>query len=314
MTTDSKSSSVLGSDNPSMPEGYFDESKLFEDSTLNPDGTPKDNSTSKIDEVIVDPIVTPNEDADFIKISRKDIVKEIERLRLEDKDFGQVYSRDIGVKAAQRYKPEIERLTRQNEALTIAVKRGEYSGLTQEEVNSKFASDPEFAKDYARVIHAPAPVVETNNDGAILAEAANRVNSMMDFAKGLLTPEEYQVLHNDVATGKFDVDDAGEIIPLNSWREGADKLQAHIVGLTRKSTTPIVTQTEVKPVVATQSIVRQDTANPDMSNGGSRGNTRQTFTMTQVRNMGIEEKIKRFPGENGIEEAVASGEIVLEGI
>ena len=303
MTIDNKSSSVLGNDNPSMPEGYFDESKLFEDSTLNPDGTPKDESTPKTSEVVVESIA-PTEDNDFIKISRKEMAKEIERLRLEDKDFGQVYSRDIGVKAAQRYKPEIDKLTRQNEALTIAVKRSEYSRLTQEEVNDKFASDPQFAADYAKVVHTPKPVVEVNSDAAILAEAASHVNSVMNMAQRLLSPEEYQSLHNDVANGKFDVDDIGEIIPLNSWREGADKLQAHIVGLTRKVNTPIVTQP----------VVRQDTANPDMSNGGSRGTNRQTFTMTQVRNMGIEEKIIRFPGENGIENAVASGEIVLEGI
>ena len=280
---------------PNMPEGYFDESKLFED----------DGGVVNQDEPIVNDVATTNDDNDFIRISRKELAKEIERLRIEDSDFAQVYNRDIGNKAAQRYKPQIDSLSKQNDALALAIRQQEYRALTQEEVNAKFTTDPSFAKDYADVIHAPAPNLNTAPDvNAISAEAQSFVTSTLSMAEQLLPQDKYEAIKAELAAGKYDADESGEPYHITQWREGAERLRADIV---RASRTEVITTPT--PQVVTPS--RTDSATPDLSNGGGRGTQVQRFTIQQVREMDIEEKLRRWPNEGDFERAVDAGQVQL---
>src|SRR3972149_1901431 len=98
---------------------------------------------------------TPEEVIAYLQLDPRNLQNDVQRLIRENKDFAQVYSRDIGNKAKARYQPEIDRLRQENEALALAVRQSQYSALTPEQVNDRFKSDPAFAQDYARTVHAP---------------------------------------------------------------------------------------------------------------------------------------------------------------
>ena len=302
--------SLTISDHPSMPEGFFDESKLFEDSKETDGEGTEDKKVEGTNESTEGNKSTDdsNEDKDFIRISRKDLAAELERLRVEDKDFAQVYNRDVGNKAAQKYKPEIDLLKKNNEALTTLVRQRELAAMPQDEVTSKFATDPKFAEEYASIIHAKPEIIAQPNEEQLARQLGNELNNVFGYAKRLLTEEQYVQLQKDAADGKFDVDETGEVIQLSNWQDAVERLQNHVVGLVKQ---PVVT---TQPEVKQTPVQRQDTASPDVSASGGRGTQRQTYTMTQVRNMSLEKKFELFPGENGIEDAIANGTIILEGI
>lgn len=304
MTTDNNSSLSLG-DNPTLPNGVFESPLNLEDVVVT---TPQEDGTNQ-------PVVN-NDDAanDVITISRKQLAADIDRLRLEDKDFAQVYSRDIGNKAAQRYKPEIEALRRQNDALALAIRRAEYGKLTQEEVNSKFTTDAKFAEDYARVTHAPEPKIENiqPDANAISSAIVDRVNNIVNFAGRVLPSDKVEEIKADIAAGKFDKDDSGEPYDLYTWREGLDRLEQHVASMVRQPSTNTTPNNPVsQPVVVSPQLPRVNTNSPDLSPSGSRGATNVKFTMQQVRAMSWDEQLKRWPNEGDLEHAVESGEITL---
>lgn len=276
------------SDNPSMPEKFSEEttSETQTDEVTQPNQVPE-------------PQVDTN---DIITLSRKDLQNEIDRLRREDSDFAQVYNRDIGNKAKSRYQPEIDALRRNLEAQQLLVRRNEYAALTQEQVNERFKSDPQFAADYAKVTHAQEPQVADFNP----QEIATAVNSVLGFARRVLTPEQLTKLQADIDAEKYDKDESGNPYSQYSWREGLDRLQEDIVSFTRQGTTQPV---ETKPIET----IHQDTARPDMSNGSSvNSNNQGKFTIQQVRNMSWEEQIRRWP--DGYEKAIENGEIIVPGL
>ena len=304
MNSNDNPSLTIGDENPTMPEGYFDESKLFEDSN-DPTGD-KGSDPNKEEGNLETP---PSPDDGFIKISRKDLANEIERLRLEDKEFAQVFSREVGNKAAQRYKPQIDLLSKNNDALNLILRQREIAAMPQEEITNKFATDPIFAKEYGEVIHAKPQVIAPPNEEQLARQLGSELSTVMGFAKRVLTDDQFAQLQKDASEGKFDVDDSGEIIPLSNWPEAVERLQSHVAGLVKQPvvTPPVVNNTPTPPVQ------RQDTANPDMSNGGGRQTTRQIYTMAQVRAMNVFEQMEKFPGINGIEDAIDAGIITLEG-
>ena len=286
------------SSNPSMPDEMTDDSQVLSQET----GT--EESTIVSQETVID-------DADIIKLSRKDLQNEIERLRREDNDFAQVYNRDIGNKAKQRYQPEIDALRRTNEALQLVTRRNEYAGLTQEQVNERFSRDPKFAEDYARTIHAPEPTVTESTFNP--QEIASAVGSVIGFAERILSPEQLEKLKSDIASDKYDKDESGNPYTVYSWREGLDRLQEDIAFLAKSNNTPVSTNGSTPITQPSAQQVRTDTALPDMTN--TTGTTRRaSLTMQQVREMSWEEQIRRWPNPGDMEKAIENGEVIVPGL
>lgn len=296
MTTDNDRSLVLGEDSPGMPLGFFEEKKTLDGTEGEPD------TTNQVDAENTNPVITPSE---TITINRKDLQAEIDRLRAEDSDFAQVYNRDIGNKAKQRYQPEIDRQKAINDALALSVRKEQYSQLTETEVNERFTKDPAFAKDYAEVTHATIPDISQPSPEVIVQQLVNELNRSTNFAEKVLPKEVYDQLLIDRAAGKFDVDETGQPYSLTNWREAADNYESYIVQLAK---TPVTAK--VEPVVV-KAPPASDTANPDLSSTGVRAGTKRIYTMQQVREMNIEEKLRIWPNEGDIDRAVESGEISL---
>lgn len=296
MTTDNNSL-VLGGDNPSMPEGFFDEKKLFEDGEGTTTGQVE---TPKVDDT------QPDTSNDVITINRKELQATIDKLRLEDADFAQVYNRDIGNKAAQRYKPEIDTLRKQNEALALAVKQSEYSRLSPEEVNEKFKTDPAFARDYADVTHREVPVTREPTIEQVAQVAAPIIQNILGFAEQMLPADKLEALKQDISSGKFDVDETGQQYGVYNWREGVDRLQRTVVNMSRPSDI-VIPPPDTKPVV----VPKVDTAKPDMSNGGGNGSQRSSMKISEFRKLPWEEQFKMYPNDGDIDKAVERGELTI---
>lgn len=297
---------VLGGDNPSMSGEYVNDAQYIENPPA-PEITPTPNQP-----------VTPEEPNDYIRLSRKDLQREIDRLRVDDPDFAQVYNRDIGNKAASRYKPQLTLLQQQNEALALALRKENYSKLTEDEVNTRFRNDPAFAEDYAKVSHAPTPNVQpTVNQQQIMAEIGMNLSNLDSLAQSMLTAEQYREITNNVTSGKYDVADDGSALDAFNWRDGVERMRNDITRLARGNTSS-QPSTNNAPTAQPQQqqrpnnpASRVDNSTPDLSPSGGRGQGRQSFTMQQVREMSWEEQMRRWPNDGDIDRAIESGEITL---
>ena len=246
----------------------------------------------------------PPVDPDIITIRRSTLQEDIGRLAREDKDFAQVYNRDIGNKAAQRYRPEIDRLTRTVDTLTTAQRRSEYERLTPEQVNDRFKTDPVFAADYAKVVHTPVTPQPVQDDTVV---ARARIETIMRMGlNGGLTESDITDIQTKIGQGAYDKDITGATVTVE---EGLELLQADVLNRIRRPatlSTPAVTPTP--PTVV------RDTASPDMSNPTSQSNRREQYTMQQVREMPHEEQFKLADRLGGWDKAIADKIILVDGI
>ena len=247
-------------------------------------------------EVSQEPVV----DNDLITISRKDLDKEIARLQREDKDFANVFNRTIGNKAAQRYKPTIDQLTAQNEALTLALRRQEYSALSPEQVNERFKTDAQFAQDYARVVHAPVTPPPAPVDNSI--SARQQLNTIMQMGVNAgLTETDVREIQTNIGNGTYDTSD--------SLDESLENLQNDVVRRIRSQSTPTIAKTPIPPAPT-----RTDTASPDMSNPAGRSTQREQYTNDYVKNLPWEEQFKLIDRLGGMDKALADKTIIIPGI
>ena len=247
-------------------------------------------------EVSQEPVV----DNDLITISRKDLDREIARLQREDKDFANVFNRTIGNKAAQRYKPTIDQLTAQNEALTLALRRQEYSALTPEQVNERFKNDPVFAQDYARVVHAPVTPPPAPVDNA--AAARQQLNTIMQMGVNAgLTDADVKEIQANIGNGTYDTSE--------SIAESLENLQNDVVRRIRSQSTPTIAKTPVPPAPT-----RTDTASPDMSNPAGRSTQREQYTNEYLKSLPWEEQFKLIDRLGGMDKAIQDKTIIVPGL
>lgn len=113
------------------------------------------------------PIEATPEGDDFIRISRKELAKEIDRLQSEDDEFARIWSSKMGDAAKKRYQPQIDQREERISALQKELRRRDILGMSQEEIEKQFESDKNFALEYAELVHsepykpAEEPVDET---------------------------------------------------------------------------------------------------------------------------------------------------------
>lgn len=249
--------------------------------------------------------VTPTEQEqeviDYLQLDPRNLQAEVQRLIRENKDFAQVYSRDLGNKAKARYQPEIDRLRQENEALALAIRQREYSALPPEEVNNRFRNDPAFARDYAQTIHAPITAPTTDTTNLIRAQVNNMLN--IGVESGLSDAQVAEIQQN-IVSGAYDKDILGSQVSIT---ESLANLQQDII----RRLTPVATPTPTsKAPVAT----RSDTAQPDLTPTGGRGSTREQYTIEAIREMPVEEQFKLIDRLGGMDAAIQNRTIIVQGL
>src|SRR3990167_5578701 len=237
--------------------------------------------------------IVPTDDG-FIRISRENLAADLRKLQREDERFREVFNQQVGAKAARDYRPRINELERQLTERDLLVRQQQYLALTPEQVNQRFQTDPVFAQDYARTVHFQP-------QGNVVDPAQELLTFVLnDGVERGLTEQQYTDITREIASGRFDTPEG--------WRAGINLVKSYIDKLVLPLPTPVTPQIQPTPPV------RRDAASPDMSAGRTATGGRQTYTITEIRAMPIEEQIRLFPNMGDMERAVEAGWVKVPGL
>lgn len=134
----------------------------------------------------------------FLKVDRRNLYAEIQRLANEDKEFANNFNAAVGRKAAREYKPQLTAKDARIAELEGTLRKMEISSMDEDQVAERLRTDPDFATRY----HAKP--VDTN----VIVQRA-RYEAMVDEA--IATAEEQGVpaavvqrYQRSLETGWFD--------------------------------------------------------------------------------------------------------------
>ncbi len=155
------------------------------------------------------PVPVLDDESNFIKLDKRSIAQEIARLKKEDPETANSLFSIAGRHTAETYQAQLEEERFQRQELQKEMRRREILALSDEEIESKFASDSVFALEYAEAVHrdpnAAARVLEDRRNGRALL---NTIYSAVDYG---LPDEKAQEIHKALSEGAFDVDKNGKI-------------------------------------------------------------------------------------------------------
>lgn len=281
----------------------FDPAQIIDDGKplfLDVEDQPQDDAQPIVEQ-------PPEDESQYlIQIDRRQLDEQLRTLLQNDPEVRNIFNREVGNKAAARYKPEIAKYQQDLNTYRMLLRREQFAKLPQEEVNKRFESDPNFARAYAEVQHFSAeepasPDVLSPVDQAAAAEAVRTVVSG-GLERGL-TQEDLQDIARGLQTNRYDVDETGAPIPASQWREAIGNLQRDVENRLRSKT--------ASPVEAPPQQVKTDTAVPDMAPSGNRGTRVNSISMQQFKALPWEEQFE-FLGNGSVERAVEQGRIVLD--
>ena len=292
MTTDNNL--VLGDDHPIFSEPVVDDTQV--DESIDESANQEDISQY------------------LVTLDRRNFESSLHELLSKEAELRNIYNRDIGNNAARKYQPRIRELEGHLDTYRQLFRREQYSNLTQEEINNKFKSDPNFARSYAEAAHFQGQEPDTSvNTQAIANQVALSTRSILTSGmRQGLSDDDIKELGDAIVAGKYDVDETGNPLDATQWQDMLDSLQTDVTNRIIAKRTVIV-----PPEVTTNSgqpVTHADTARPDMSSSGSRGVRTTSITMRNFRALPIEEQLRMFPNDGDIEKAVADGRILVEGL
>ena len=156
-----------------------------------------------------------SEPEEWIQLNPKQLQAEINRLREENPDFLRIFNTEVGNAAARKYQPQIQARDRQLESERKLRRRLEIERMDEKEIETKFASDPEFAREYADLVHfKPQEQVDDPSDAILEA-----VDEMISEATAQGLPKEsIDKLIARAQAGEFGTPD-------EHWSRGVARLQ-----------------------------------------------------------------------------------------
>lgn len=188
----------------------------------------------------------PSEE-DFIKLNAKELYPEILRLERENEDFKRVFNTRLGNKAAAQYKPLIQEKEREIEELKKELRRREISSMSEQDIEAKFQSDANFAREYTELVHSQPSTSSPIDETPIIVAA---INDALDLARsyGVLETSITEI-QNKAAQGGYDIE--GE-----PWQMSLSRMNRDIVSkITSKDSKPA-------PPTANSSLTK---SGPDLS-------------------------------------------------
>ena len=115
-------------------------------------------ATQPVDAEQVETPGAPSE-PEWIKLDPTKLQDSIKALQAENQDFLRLFNTEVGQAAARKYKPEIEARDRKIEDLGKQLRKFEIQSMDEKDIEAKIASDADFAKEWAELIHYKPPVV-----------------------------------------------------------------------------------------------------------------------------------------------------------
>lgn len=232
-------------------------------------------------------------DDGLISIKRSDFSGEIRRLVQDEPEFAQAFNSHVGQKARLRYQPRIDERDVQIQALREGAQSDAIRGMRPEDIQKKFAEDPDFARQYTNSVHPESSSAEGMADGARGRAAFSTL--LADALDAGLTAEQVQAIEKKATDGGYANDADGQV--LTHWSEQLPLVSQDITAQVRGNIQPNTKSTN------------KNTASPDVSGGSSRRSGSAKWTKAQVDAMTPAEVLEAFPGENDFENAVRTGQI-----
>lgn len=167
---------------------------------------------------------------EYIHLRADQLHAEIARLERDNEDFARLFNTRIGDKAAKKYQPQLEDRDRKIEDLNRELRRRDILSMDEEEIETKFASDPEFAREYAELVHYQPPAQDQSDETTILTA----VNEAFDWARSQgLDDETIAKVQRKAANEEYDRE--GE-----SWVYSLQRMQQDLSQeiVSRKTSTP----------------------------------------------------------------------------
>ena len=260
-------------------------------------------------------VVTPQEDEDqyFVRLDKRNLQQQLLDFVNQDPDARQIYNRSVGNQAAKRYQPRIAELEAERDTYRQLLLREQYSRLTPDEINHRFQTDPEFARNYANITHAN---IQPPNTAANITTIQENLVSGIRTIVGVgqrqgLTEQDLAEIAQAMQSGIYDKDETGTDLPPTMWREVLENVQEDV---TRRIVANRTKVTEPVTPVVTPPVARPtDTSRPDMSQQGTRGVRTTSITMREFKQLPWEEQFK-FIGDSSVSQAVTDGRITVEGL
>lgn len=200
---------------------------------------------------VASPETPPEPPKAVITIDKTNLSKELLRLEKEDPEFANQFNINVGNKAARKYKPIIDNLTAERDAAVNELRRREMIALPDAEKAEKFANDPAWATEYARLVHTkPETLVAQRRAEAEKESINNALTDTFSEARSMGLDEEHvAAVINEVRSGKFDRDADGNILnPYISIARIQKALTDRLLESVRSTNTPVLTTPKQEPV------------------------------------------------------------------
>ena len=213
------------------------------------------------------PTPEPADEDYYLKIDKRNLNQEINRLLKEEKEFANLFNTNVGRKAKSQYQSQLESLELERNNLRQELRRHEINAMKDAEIEEKFRTDPIFAKEYASIVHADPKQVEAQLELINIRRAIeDTFNNALDLG---LTSEKHQEFLKAVFEGRYDN-------PNGHWTQGITRLQTDLVGILLSDRTPTSPKETKDTPVEPQVNPALTKAGPDISTTGivksNRGN------------------------------------------
>jgi hypothetical protein len=181
----------------------------------------------------------PEDDKGYIRISRVNIHKEIERLQSEDPEFANAFNTQVGRKAASRSTPIIQELEARNRILERQAKTADLRAMDPKEIEQRFNSDPEFAREYTELVHNSEATAQAEMEAAQMSSVLSQI---VDEASDMgLSADEIESFVAKAKAGEYDADPSGR---KHHWGSSLVLLQRDMQRAATTKRRPVARSTE----------------------------------------------------------------------
>ena len=203
---------------------------------------------------VASPETPPEPPKPVITIDKTNLSKELLRLEKEDPEFANQFNINVGNKAARKYKPIIDNLTAERDAAVNELRRREMLALPDNEKAEKFANDPAWATEYARLVHTKPEEVVAQRRMVMEREQINTtlLDTFEEARTAGLDDAHVTAVMEEVKSGKFDRDADGNILnPYISIARIQKALTDRLLESVRSTNTPVLATPKQEPVAPT---------------------------------------------------------------
>lgn len=253
--------------------------------------------------------------------------QELLRLSRDDENFRNNLNTFVGRTAKRQYEPEVDRLKAELDAANFELRRSKIQAMAPADIEAKFASDPQFAREYAEAVHGKGVDIDAVREQIQTTAAVNRE---LDRAFDAGVPkEDIEQVQAWAASGAFDHDPNSKrelsILESYSWMKDVIDQKIAATRIRQAPTAPApAPRTEapstvaaaapvaVKEPVIPQANARLSEATPDLSNAAVATGGRRQYRLSEWRQMNPDQKKSVWPTAADFERDYRDGTIIRD--